>query len=41
MYYESHGSGAPLLLIGGLGLDVSEMGTCSHSRAAAASSWPT
>jgi 3-oxoadipate enol-lactonase len=26
MYYEPHGSGAPLLLIGGLGLDVSEMG---------------
>lgn len=26
MYYESAGSGAPLLVIGGLGLDVSEMG---------------
>ena len=26
MYYESAGAGAPLLLIGGLGLDVSELG---------------
>jgi hypothetical protein len=25
LYYESHGSGDPLLLIGGLGLAVSEM----------------
>ena len=26
LYYESHGSGAPLVMLGGLGLDVSEMG---------------
>jgi 3-oxoadipate enol-lactonase len=26
LYYESHGSGVPLVLLGGLGLDVSEMG---------------
>lgn len=26
LYYESHGSGAPLVVLGGLGLDVSEMG---------------
>jgi 3-oxoadipate enol-lactonase len=26
LYYESHGSGVPLMLLGGLGLDVSEMG---------------
>jgi hypothetical protein len=26
MSYESHGQGTPLLMIGGLGLDVSEMG---------------
>ena len=26
LYYESHGTGAPLLVLGGLGLDVSEMG---------------
>jgi 3-oxoadipate enol-lactonase len=25
LYYETHGTGAPLLIIGGLGLDVSEM----------------
>lgn len=25
LYYESHGSGAPLVLLGGLGLDVSDM----------------
>ena len=25
LYYESHGTGAPLLVLGGLGLDVSEM----------------
>ncbi|MGA2825939.1 MAG: alpha/beta hydrolase [Streptosporangiaceae bacterium] len=27
MYYETHGQGIPLVMIGGLGLDVSEMGT--------------
>jgi pimeloyl-ACP methyl ester carboxylesterase len=26
LYYESHGTGAPLVVLGGLGLDVSEMG---------------
>jgi hypothetical protein len=26
MYDESHGQGPPLVMIGGLGLDVSEMG---------------
>jgi hypothetical protein len=26
LYYESHGSGTPLVLLGGLGLTVSEMG---------------
>lgn len=26
LYYEVHGSGAPLVMLGGLGLDVSEMG---------------
>jgi pimeloyl-ACP methyl ester carboxylesterase len=26
LYYESHGSGAPLVVLGGLGLDVSELG---------------
>lgn len=26
LYYESHGSGVPLIMLGGLGLDVSEMG---------------
>jgi 3-oxoadipate enol-lactonase len=25
LYYESHGLGAPLMVLGGLGLDVSEM----------------
>jgi hypothetical protein len=26
LYYESHGTGVPLLVLGGLVLDVSEMG---------------
>jgi hypothetical protein len=26
LYYESHGTGAPLVVLRGLGLDVSEMG---------------
>jgi pimeloyl-ACP methyl ester carboxylesterase len=34
LYYESHGTGAPLLVLGGLGLDVSEMGTLTGPLAA-------
>ena len=34
LYYESRGTGAPLLVIGGLGLDVSEMGMLTGSLAA-------
>jgi hypothetical protein len=33
MYCESHGTGPPLLLIGGLGLDVSEMGAVTRPLA--------
>ncbi len=34
LYYESHGSGAPLLVLGGLGLDVSELGGLTGPLAA-------
>ena len=34
LYYESRGTGAPLLVIGGLGLDVSEMGMLTGPLAA-------
>jgi 3-oxoadipate enol-lactonase len=34
LYYESHGSGAPLVMLGGLGLDVSEMGALAGPLAA-------
>jgi pimeloyl-ACP methyl ester carboxylesterase len=34
LYYESRGTGAPLLVIGGLGLDVSEMGVLTGPLAA-------
>ena len=30
MYYEIHGEGKPLVLIGGLGIDLSELGSISH-----------
>ena len=34
LYYQSHGTGAPLLVLAGLGLDVSEMGTLTGPLAA-------
>ena len=34
LYYESRGTGAPLLVLAGLGLDVSEMGTLTGPLAA-------
>ena len=34
LYYESHGTGAPLVVLGGLGLDVSEMGLLTGPLAA-------
>lgn len=34
LYYEARGSGAPLVLLGGLGLDVSEMGMLTGPLAA-------
>jgi pimeloyl-ACP methyl ester carboxylesterase len=34
LYYESHGTGAPLVVLGGLGLDVSEMGMLTGPLAA-------
>ena len=34
LYYESHGSGAPLVVLGGLGLAVSEMGALTGPLAA-------
>ena len=34
LYYESRGTGAPLLVLGGLGLDVSEMGMLTGPLAA-------
>ena len=34
LYYEAHGSGAPLVLLGGLGLDVSEMSMLTGPLAA-------
>jgi pimeloyl-ACP methyl ester carboxylesterase len=34
LYYEVHGSGAPLVLLGGLGLDVSEMSMLTGPLAA-------
>jgi pimeloyl-ACP methyl ester carboxylesterase len=33
LYYESHGTGAPLVVLGGLGLDVSEMGVLTRPLA--------
>lgn len=35
LYYEVHGSGAPLVLLGGLGLDLSEMGRLTGPLATA------
>ena len=32
LYYEARGSGAPLVVLGGLGLDVSEMGRLTGPR---------
>ena len=34
LYYESHGPGAPLVVLGGLGLAVSEMGALTGPLAA-------
>jgi len=34
LYYESHGTGAPLVVLAGLGLDVSEMGMLTGPLAA-------
>jgi hypothetical protein len=39
MYYESQGSGAPLVVIGGLGLEMSEMDTLINPLASRFRSW--
>jgi 3-oxoadipate enol-lactonase len=33
LYYESHGTGAPLVVLGGLGLDLSEKGVLTRPLA--------